>query len=168
MKKIKKPLIIVIIIISVLIIRFIITSSSYYKLKTLYIHPIKQNQKYNDYVYDEYINHICILFYEGEEKEVIIPERINGKKVESIDDSAFYGNEKMEKVIIPKYVIRIGHQSFIGNNNLKEVYLPNNIYDIGPYSFDVCTNLEKIYIKKNSKTEKSLKKTKFYIYKEYK
>lgn len=168
MKKIKKPLIISLIIITILIVRYIFISSSYFKLKILYINPIKENQKYKEYVYDEYINHITIMFYEGNEKEVIIPEKINNKKVEAIDDSAFYGNAIIEKVVIPKYVIRIGHQTFIGNNNLKQVYLPDNIVDIGPYSFDVCTKLEKIYVKKGSKTEKALKKTKFYKFVEYK
>ena len=168
MKKIKKPLIIVLIIIFLLIIRYVVINSNYFKLKTLYLNPIKENQKYDSYVYDEYYNHTCIMFYEGEEIEVKIPETINGKKVESIDDSAFYGNAKIEKVIIPKYVIRIGHQAFIGNNNLKEVYLPDNITDLGPYSFDVCPKLEKIYVKKGSKTEKSLKNTKYYKYAQYK
>ena len=168
MKRINKPLIIILIILSLLLIRYFIINSSYFKLRILYMNPIKQNQKYKEYVYDEYINHIGIIFYEGEEKEVVIPKKINGKKVESIDDSAFYGNATMEKVIIPKYVVRIGHQAFIGNNNLKEVYLPDNIIDIGPYSFDVCTKLEKIFVKKGSKTDKSLKKTKFYKYIEYK
>ena len=168
MKKIKKPLIIVLIIISILTIRYVFVNSSYFKLKVLYINPIKENKRYEDYVYNEYFNHIGILFYEGSDIEVTIPETINNKKVESIDDSAFYGNAKMEKVIIPKYVIRIGHQAFIGNNNLKEVYLPDNITDLGPYSFDVCPKLEKIYVKKGSKTEKSLKNTKYYKYAQYK
>lgn len=168
MEKIKKPLIIVLIIIFLLIIRYVVINSNYFKLKTLYLNPIKENQKYDNYVYDEYYNHIGIMFYEGTEEEVNVPEKINNKPVYSIDDSAFYGNAKMKKVIIPKYVIRIGHQVFIGNNSLEEVYLPDNITDLGPYSFDVCPKLKRIYVKKESKTEKSLKKTKFYKYVQYK
>ncbi len=168
MKKYKKILLILLILIVLLVIRCILINTSYFKLKTLYINPIKENQKYADYIYDEYYNHTSIMFYEGEEINVKIPETINGKKVESIDDSAFYGNANMIKVIIPKYVIRIGHQAFIGNNSLEEVYLPDNIIDIGPYSFDVCPKLKKIYVKKGSKTEKTLKNTKYKEYIEYK
>lgn len=168
MKKIIKILVVLLIIIILFLLRYIFINSSYFKTKTLYINPIRKNQKYKNYTYDEYLNHVGIMFYDGNEVIVKIPYKINGKKVYSIDDSAFYGNAKMEKVIIPKYVVRIGHQSFIGNNNLKEVYLPDNIIDIGPYSFDVCTKLEKIYVKKGSKTEKALKKTKFYKYIQYK
>lgn len=168
MKKYRKIIIIILIILFILIIRHILINSNFYKTKTLYLYPIKTNQTSKNYIYDEYYNHIGIMFYEGNEEEVTIPEKINNKPVYSIDDSAFYGNAKMKKVIIPKYVVRIGHQAFIGNNNLEEVYLPDNIVDIGPYSFDVCPKLNKIYVKKGSKTEKNLKKTKFYKYIEYK
>ena len=164
----KKIIIIISIIIAILLIRFIILNSNYYKLKTLYKNPININVVSGDYTYDEYSNHVAIMFYDGNDSEVTIPSKIKNKKVYSIDDSAFYGKETITKVIVPDTVIRIGHQAFIGSNNLKEVYLPNNIVDIGPYAFDKCTNLEKIYVKKNSKTDKALKKTKFYKYVQYK
>ena len=168
MKKYKKIIVVVFIIILILVLRYIFINSNFYKSKSLYLYPIKTNQTSNNYIFDEYYNHIGIMFYEGTEEVVKIPEKINNKPVYSIDDSAFYGNAKMKKVIIPKYVIRIGHQTFIGNNKLEEVYLPDNITDIGPFSFDVCPKLKKIYIKKGSKTEKTLKETKFYKYKVYK
>ena len=143
-------------------------NSSYYKIKTLYKNPIKLNQKYKNYIYDEYTNHIAIVSYTGEEKEVVIPDFINDKPVYSIDDSAFYANSKIEKVTLPKYTIRVGHQSFIGNANLKEVVLNDKLVDIGNWAFKGCPNLEKIYAKKGSKTDKTIKKTDFKKYLIYK
>ena len=114
----KQNIIIVLIIVIAIILIFSFFNSDFYRLKTLYLNPIKINEVYNNYIVDEYIDHIGIIFYEGNDKEVVIPEVINGKKVYSIEDSAFYGNAVMEKVVIPKNVIRIGHQAFIGNNKL--------------------------------------------------
>lgn len=168
MKKYKNIIIVIGIFILLIGLRHIFINSNFYKTKTLYLYPIKTNQTKGNYIYDEYYNHIGIMFYEGTEEEVNVPKTINNKPVYSIDDSAFYGNPVMKKVVIPKSVIRIGHQAFIGNNSLEEVYLPNNITDIGPYSFDVCPKLKKIFVKKGSKTEKALKNTKFKKYIEYK
>lgn len=158
MKKIIIPLLILV----ALIIRFVYVNNDQNKLKKLYNNPIKINEYYENYIYAEYKDHVTIMYYQGDEKEVIIPEKINNKPVYSIDDSAFYGNSKIEKIVIPNKVIRIGHQAFIGNRNLTEVTLPDNLIEIGPYSFDVCPKLKKINVKKGSKTEKALKKTKFY------
>ena len=130
----------------------------------IYQNPIKVNQEYKDYIYTEYEDHVTITIYNGSDKVLKIPNKINGKPVYGIDDSAFYGNNKIEKVIIPSNVIYIGHQSFIGNDNLKEVVLPDNIVEIGTCAFDVCPKLEAIYVKKNTKSEKALKKT---VYKKY-
>ena len=71
-------------------------NTTYYKLKTLYSNPIKVNQIYEDYTYDEYSNHVAIMFYDGNDSEVTIPSKIKNKKVYSIDDSAFYGKETID------------------------------------------------------------------------
>ena len=162
------------IVLIILIIFFIVTIRLYllyrenHKLDNLYNNPIKVNQIYNDYIYDEYSDHITILTYDNDQEVVKIPEKINGKKVLAIDDSAFYGKQKLKKVIIPKYVIRIGHQSFIGCDNLEEVVLDDNILDIGDYAFRVCPKLKKIIVGKGSKSEKTLKETSFKKYLVYK
>lgn len=164
----KKKIIIILLVLLTVFIKCFFIYYDYNKLNNLYEKPIKVNQKYDDYTYDEYKNHVTILTYDGESEYVVIPKYINKKEVYSIDDSAFYGNPKLVKVVIPDSVIRIGHQTFIGCNNLVEVKLPDNILDIGPYSFDVCSKLKSIYVKKNSKTDKVLKDTKFYKYISYK
>ena len=163
MKKSKK-----IIILSIVILVFsswiIVINTSYYKLKNLYKNPIEINKVYKDYTYDEYSNYVVIRTYSGQDTNVIIPTYINNKPVLAIEDSAFYANTKIEKVKVPKHVIRIGHQTFIGCPNLKEVTLSNKILDIGKWAFKGCPNLKKIYVKRNSKTNKTLKNTLFKKY----
>lgn len=167
-RSIKLYIIVMLLILLIVGIRLFILYKSNYALDNLYDDPIKVNQIYNDYTYDEYSDHVTILTYDSDQEVVEIPEVINGKKVLAIDDSAFYGKQKLKKVIIPKYVIRIGHQAFIGCDNLEEVDLPDKILDIGGYAFRVCPKLKKIYVKKNSDTYNSLKETPFLKFVEYK
>ena len=167
-RSIKVYLLVLFLILIIVSIRLFFLYKSSYELDNLYNNPIKVNEIYNDYTYDEYDSHVTILTYDSDQEVVKIPEKINGKKVLAIDDSAFYGKQKLKKVIIPKYVIRIGHQSFIGCDNLEEVDLPDDILDIGGYAFRVCPKLKKIYVKKGSKTEKSLKDTPFLKFITYK
>ena len=164
-----------IVVLIILILIFIVTMRLYllyrenYELDNLYNNPIKVNQIYSNYTYDEYSNHVTILTFDSDQEIVKIPEKINGKNVLAIDDSTFYGKQKLKKVIIPKYVIRIGHQSFIGCDNLEEVVLDDNILDIGDYAFRVCPKLKKIIVGKGSKSEKTLKETslkKYLVYKQ--
>ncbi len=164
----RKTVIIVLIVLFIITLRLYFLYSENNKLDSLYDNPIKVNQIYNNYTYDEYSEHVTILTYDSDQEVVEIPEKINGKKVLAIDDSAFYGKQKLKKVIVSKYVIRIGHQSFIGCDNLEEVILPDNLSDIGGYAFRVCPKLKKIIVKKGSKTEKSLKVTPFTKYIKYK
>ena len=158
----------IVIIVTIFICSYLYLKSDKYKLDHLFDNIVKENQIYEDYRYNEYDDHVGIVFYEGNNEEVIIPEVIDSKKVLSIDDSAFYGKTNIKKVIIPSSVIYIGHQSFIGDKSIVEIVLPDNILKIGEHAFDVCRSLEKIYVKKDSKTESTLKETNFYKYIYYK
>ena len=161
---IKLILILILMVILFLLIKFFYIKTLENKLDKLYDSPISINKIYKDYTYDEYIDHITIMTYEGKDKKVIIPSYINNKPVYSIDDSCFYGNQYIEEVTIPSTVIRIGHQTFIGCDNLEKVYLPNNILDIGDWAFRVCPKLKNIYVKKNSISLNTLKQSYFKNY----
>ena len=165
----KKKIKLVISIICIFLLGYLLYKNSYkYKLTHLYENPIEINQKYKDFTYNEYDNYVTVLTYDGQDKEVVIPEFINNKPVYAIDDSAFYGNTNLIKVTIPSRVVRIGHQAFKGCEHLKEVNMPDNIVDLGEWSFKVCTSLKKINVKKGSKTDKTLKKSSFKKYINYK
>lgn len=80
-----------------------------------------------------------LVAYYGEEKEVTLPESINGS---SYDISYLTG---IEKVIIPEGFTEISANAFNGCRILKEVVLPETgITKIGDKAFYACRNLEKI------------------------
>ncbi len=136
-------------------------------LENLYRYPVAKNDIYEDYIYDTYSDHINIVTYNGSEINVAIPAYIRGLPVRSIEDSAFYGNQTIEQVIIPNTIIKIGYQSFIGCQNLKEVYLPKSILYIGASAFENCPNLEFIYMKKNKQLETLLEENHYSVYIQY-
>lgn len=66
---------------------------------------------------------ITIVEYIGYEQDVVIPEKINGKKVVAIDDGAFYSAY-----------------------NVRSVWIPSTVSSIGEYVFDFAYKLEEIQI----------------------
>ena len=67
--------------------------------------------------------------------DVVIPDMIGGKKVTSIGDRAFYGNQ-LTSVVIPNSVTSIGDDAFV-NNKLTSVVIPNSVTSIGDSAFYV-------------------------------
>lgn len=74
-----------------------------------------------------------ILKYKGEEKHVIIPNEIDGVKVTSIGDRAFYSIE-LESVKLPDGLISIGEYAFCWNK-LTSITIPENVEIIGEEAF---------------------------------
>ncbi len=83
---------------------------------------------------------VAIAGYKGTGTKVVIPNKIDGKTVESIDDSAFENNTKIESVVIPESVILIGDGAFTGCTSLKSVTLKGSEtavgYDGADFVFD--------------------------------
>ena len=123
------------------------------KLEDLYKNPILKNNVYEDYIYDEYDRYVTIVSYNGDEANIEIPNYIKGKPVLSIEDSAFYGNTFVKKIIISNKVKKVGHQSFIGCSNLEEIYIPFSVEEFGDCALDNTFSLKKIVIDKDSKIE---------------
>ncbi|MGN0660467.1 MAG: leucine-rich repeat protein [Oscillospiraceae bacterium] len=55
---------------------------------------------------------VIINSYTGTDKEIIIPEKIDGATVTEISHHAFENNENIEKISIPSGVTKIGHLAF--------------------------------------------------------
>lgn len=74
--------------------------------------------------------------------DVVIPERIGGKKVTRIGDVAFsrYSNFdiKIETVYIPESITVIGFGAFEGCQNLKSINIPEGVTKIGDFTFADC------------------------------
>ncbi len=92
------------------------------------------DKTYGDFSYFEHPDYISITKYNGTDKNVTIPSKINGKPVKDIDDYSFRFTE-IESVTIPEGVFRIGLQAFYLCDLLKTVNFPSTITDIGVQAF---------------------------------
>jgi len=87
-------------------------------------------------------NTAIITGYIGEAKDVNIPDRIRGKKVVSIGDSAFSETD-ITSVTLSKNVTSIDEYAFSECKNLKKIDL-KNVKSIGDSCFYNCVSLENV------------------------
>ena len=86
---------------------------------------------------------ITITLYKGNDKDVIIPSKINGKDVTVIGENAFEGNN-LCSVKMPNSVTVIEKVAFRTCVELKEVFLSQNLKVIEGGSFISCYSLSSI------------------------
>ncbi len=104
----------------------------------------------DDYSY-EVLNDgtISITKYNGSDTEIVIPSRINGKKVTKIKSNSNYNSvfpSGIKKVIIPNTVTEIGEWTFYYQTELTDVIIPNSVMTIGGNSFYACKQLASLNI----------------------
>ena len=75
-----------------------------------------------------------ITKYIGEDKNIVIPNKIKGEAVKKIGKKAFF-KTKVEKVTISEGIETIESGAFLGVNSLKEINFPNSLKKIGEMSF---------------------------------
>lgn len=118
---------------------------------------------------------IEITHYTGTDAHLVIPNKIDGKKVTRLGDSSFAECknlisvnipdsvttlldytfsycDNLENVTLPSSIARIGEHAFSGCKNLKEIVLPDNVQNIGWRTFASCSSLKDITFPKNLKT----------------
>lgn len=86
---------------------------------------------------------VIIKNYIGEETDVVIPNRLRGKKVVSIDDSAFKGTD-ITSVVLNKYVVSIGVNAFQNCEKLTRVDMGKAVKSIGNGAFSNCPELTEV------------------------
>ena len=100
----------------------------------------------DDFTYtliDEY-SKVQILSYIGSGTDVVIPDRIDNKKVTSIADSAFR-EKSITSVVFGQYVESIGNYAFYSCQSLNKLdFSKSSVKTIGDYAFTVCKSLESI------------------------
>lgn len=74
---------------------------------------------------------ITIKKFTGSEKDVIIPDTINGKKVTNIGDSAFENCSNIKSIIISKNITSIGDWAFYQCIAIDSITIPNSVTSIG-------------------------------------
>lgn len=82
---------------------------------------------------------------------VIIPDKIDGKPVTKIAESAFM-EEEMSSVVIPDSVTVIGEKAFYECTDLTAIQLPKSLQKVGFNVFGNCTKLETITLDKTCKS----------------
>ncbi len=124
----------------------------------LFIRPITvqagETKTYGDYkyCYNEEYEGIEITKYNGKEKNIVVPETIDGIAVKVIGYRAFKKggvfdtNKYPEQITLPDSVIKIGEEAFDGCINLKKVNLPKKLCLLGEWAFCDCESLETIKI----------------------
>ena len=86
-----------------------------------------------------------IIAYWGNDENIILPDKYKGNSY-GIGDGVFEENKKIQSIIIPSSVTRIGNSSFLSCSSLTAVTLPHSVVDIGDWAFGECTNLNYINI----------------------
>ena len=68
---------------------------------------------------------------------------------ETVADSAFYGLEKLTKIVLPETIKIIGEQAFSGCSNLVNFVIPANVESIGTEAFKDCAALTSVAVPEN-------------------
>ena len=103
-----------------------------------------------DFEYILYTDNIVeITKYLGNDINLVIPEKINGKDVVSIGNRAFDGCIELVNVTIPGNVNYIGIEAFNRCSNLKAIKIPDSLIYIGSSAFYGCSSLTEITLPKN-------------------
>lgn len=105
-----------------------------------------ENTSYNSFSYSVNDNNgITITGYTGEEKDVVVPESIDGMTVTEIGTKAFYESD-ITSISIGEGVTAIDKWAFYGSKNLASVTIPDTVTSIEYYAFLACDSLKNIEI----------------------
>lgn len=91
-------------------------------------------------------NTITITYCDRTITEIILPSKINGLSVSSIDTGSFMYCYNLKNVVIPNSVSFMGDCIFDNCTALETITLSNNIVSIGDRAFYNCSSLSKITI----------------------
>jgi hypothetical protein len=107
---------------------------------------IKNDLRYGGFEYKELFGRIVITNYIDLEREVVIPDEINGKKVSTVDEYSFSGKQLIG-IVFPKSLREIRKFAF-SNNQLSNITIPDSIVEIDESAF-VANKIESVYLPAN-------------------
>ena len=87
----------------------------------------------------------AVTGYTGQDKDVIIPEKIGDHEVKLIGDRAFQ-KQTVTSITVPDSVTTIGNEAFRSCHLLTSITIPNSVTTIGNAAFRTCTSLTSITI----------------------
>lgn len=89
---------------------------------------------------------VYVVEYVGDATEVVVPETVNGRKVENyvIGHYAFYLKSSIASIVLPKCVTKIEEYAFYNCRSLTEIVIPAGVKQIMDYTFYNCSKLYKV------------------------
>lgn len=87
---------------------------------------------------------VVITKYLGDDTLVFVPERLDGKVVSAIGESAFQGNESVEQVVLLQGIKVIESQAFKDCSALQYVVMGTELKSIGQDAFSYCPSLKEL------------------------
>ena len=100
-----------------------------------------KEKTYNGFTYEDHGYGIVITGYKGSKTELVIPEKIAGKKVVQIGYRAFENCVDLVSITIPEGVTTIDMYAFSYCKKLSRVSLPENLTNIETCAFEGCKSL---------------------------
>ncbi len=93
------------------------------------------------------VNGVKITKYNGDDECVVIPEKLGGKYVTTIDTGAFV-NKNVKTIVFSRFIIRVNDGAFKGCDELTTVYMTDGIYYMNDAAFDSATytNFKNFYL----------------------
>lgn len=105
---------------------------------------IKKKNGYQYYVNDD--GTVTTVYYYGTKKDVVVPSKIDGKKVTCIGADTFLDNFEITSVKIPDTVTSIGDCAFCNCIKLKKVTISKSVKEMGIAVFTYSSNLKTIQV----------------------
>ena len=87
----------------------------------------------------------CVMSYEGDEAEVVIPESYCGSPVTALGDGLFKGHTEITSVKIPEGITDMGEFLFDGCTGLRHIDLPSTVRTLWGYTF-VRSSFEEVIL----------------------
>lgn len=78
--------------------------------------------------------------------KLVVPEKVDGIKCETLIHGAFYGLENLKTVVLPDGIKNISYLCFSGCKSLENINIPNSVRSIGASAFSSCGSLKEITI----------------------
>jgi len=104
----------------------------------IYVPPVYWT---NGFGYSTNTNSVNIIGYNGSDSIVIIPSKIAGLPVTSIDDNSFANKRSITSVSIPNTVTSLGSAVFSGSLKLTTVTIPDSVISFGEGIFSNSPNV---------------------------
>lgn len=104
------------------------------------------SEKTMSFTYEVQGENAVIVGINGYEKNLVIPQTIDGLTVTAIADNTLMGAEDIESLVIPDSVVSIGERSFSACPELTDVTIGTGLNTLGDYSFSACPKLKSITV----------------------